>query len=465
MTRVLLLTLYKPLKHYQISPPLGICYLSSSLKAAGHGVLLLDLRAKRRPFGDAEEAIRRFRPDLVGFSALVLEHRQLQEAAAAVKQLDGAPVVVVGGPFANSLPERLLEYPNVDLVVKGEGERPMVEIADRIDRGETDFALPGVGRRGDNGVVPPEGQLFVDDLNTLPFPDWDSLDLADYHDQEHHGLLYYHKEYMSMTTSRGCPYSCVFCHNIMGKRFRKRSAENIVDEMEILGRDYGIREITISDDVFNLDRKRAKKVCDLILERELNLKFTFPSGLRGDVMDEELLGKLKAIGTYKVAYGIETGSPRLQKVIKKNVDLARLREIIEATSRLGIIVQGFFLFGFPTETREDLRQTVRYALSSRLDLASFNIVNAFPGTELHAMATEMGRNLEYTLDQYDYDTIDFQLSELSTDELRKVVRRVNYRFFLHPLRLVRILARIPHKRQILGMAGLFFKKVFLWIRK
>jgi radical SAM superfamily enzyme YgiQ (UPF0313 family) len=250
----------------------------------------------------------------------------------------------------------------------------------------------------------------------------------------------------------------------MGKRFRTRSAENIVAEIETLARNHGIREITIADDVFNLDRARAKRFCDLVLDRGLRLAFTFPSGLRGDVMDEELLTKLKAIGTYKIAYGIETGSPRVQKLIRKNVDLEKLRDVIRTTARLGILVQGFFLFGFPTETREDLDRTVRYALSSRLDLASFNIVNAFPGTELHAMAAGMGIALNYSLDQYDYDTLDFQLSEVPTGELRRLIRGLNMRFYLHPARLARILARLPHKRQLLDLVGLFVRKAFLWLR-
>ena len=464
MARVLLLSLYKPLKHYQISPPLGLCYLSSSLKAAGHEVLLVDLRAKRRSFREFRDRAAEFAPDVVGISSLVLEHVQLQETAAEIKRLHPGARVVVGGPFANSLPERLLEYPDVDLVVQGEGERIFTEIADRVGRGSADFGLPGVGRREIGGPRFVEGRLVIEDLDALPFPDWRALDLADYHDQPRHGLLYARREYMSIVTSRGCPYHCVFCHNIMGKRFRVRSAANIVDEIETLAREHGIREITISDDVFNLDKERAKEVCDRILAKRLNLKFTFPSGLRGDVMDEDLLRRLQAIGTYKVAYGIETGSPRVQKLIRKNVDLERLREVIRTTSRLGIIVQGFFLFGFPTETREDLDRTVRYALTTRLDLASFNIVTAFPGTELHAMATKMGLALDYTLDQYDYDTIDFQLSDAPTDELRRLIRRLNYRFYLNPLRLARIFRRLPRKRHVFSLAALFVRKVFLWLR-
>ena len=464
MARVLLLTLFKPLKNYQISPPLGICYLSACLKRASHDVRLVDLRAKRQSVHSHRHAIREFAPQVVGISALVLEHIQLQEVAAQLKALPDPPVVVVGGPFSNSLPETLLTYRDVDLAVPGEGERAILEIAERVDRGSDDWTIPGVWKRTADGPQRIEGGAVIQDLDEIPYPDWGQLDLPDYHEQPHHGFIYAHKEYMSVITSRGCPYHCVFCHNIMGKRFRKRSAENIVGELEVLKNEYGIREITISDDVFNLDKARAKQVCDLVVERNLGLKFTFPSGLRGDVMDEELLRKLKAMGTYKVAYGIETGSPRLQKSIRKNVDLVRLREVIDQTARLGILVQGFFLFGFPTETREEMHATVRYATRSRLDLASINIVNAFPGTELHQMATDLGHDLDYSLDQYDYDTIDHQLSEVPVDELRNLIRSMNVRFYLNPIRLARIVFKIPHKRQMAGLAWYFVRKVFLWIR-
>lgn len=465
MANILLLTLFRPMKNYQISPPLGICYLSSALKMSGHQVLLIDLRAKQADLNDRLAEIKNFGPDIVGISALVLEHHQLEAGAKLLHALPTRPLICVGGPFANSLPDRLLSYPEVELVVQGEGERVLVEIANQVDQGSSDYAIPGVISRENTNSSTKSHLLVIEDLDQIPFPDWASLHLPDYHDQPHHGYLYYHKQYMSVITSRGCPYRCVFCHNIMGKKYRKRSPENIVDELEVLQNEYGIREITISDDVFNLDLDRAKAVCDLICDRDLKLKFTFPSGMRGDVMDLELLQKLKAIGTYKVAYGIESGSERIQKLIKKNVKLDKLRETIEMTSRLGIIVQGFFLFGFPTETKHDLAKTVSYCTQSKLDFASFNIVNAFPGTELHQMASDIGHQLDYQLDEYDYDTIGHQLSDLSTDDLRKLIRNLNFRFYFNPFRLIRIFHRIPRKLQMLGLAWYFVNKVFIWLRK
>ena len=147
------------------------------------------------------------------------------------------------------------------------------------------------------------------------------------------------------------------------------------------------------------------------------------------------------------------------------MDLGKLKEVIADTSRLGMLVHGFFLFGFPTETQEDLETTIRYACSSRLDLASFNIVNAFPGTELAKFAQEKGLQVDFSLDDYDYDSPQFQLSEVSLDELKTIIRKAHSRFYLSPRRLLRIFWLLPRKRQILGLARYFVSKIYLWIKE
>jgi len=464
MAKILLLTLFKPLRNYQILPPLGIMYLASSLRNSGHQVRLLDLRGKREHVDRRLGEIADFGPDLVGFSCLIMEHGELVSAASLVKKAVPNALAAVGGPIVKSVPESVMEIPEVDFAVAGEGETVLLSVASAIDEGRSLDSVPGLTLRDGDGIRTTGAVEPIADLDILPFPAWDLVDLDDYHSAPRHGYLYVHQRYMSMITSRGCPYSCIFCHEVMGKRFRKRSPENIVEEMQVLKQEYGIREITVSDDAFNLDSRRAEQVCDLILERNLDFRFTFPSGLRGDIMTSSLLRKLKRAGTYKVAYGIETGSPRMQKVLKKNVDLVRLREVIRETARLGILVQGFFMLGFPTESREELEATVRYATSSRLHLASFNIANAFPGTEMFQMAMDMGLPVERDLGDYDYDSMKVQLSELTLDELRRMVRKVNVLFYLNPVRLVRMLWLLPRKRQLLGLVRYFFDKNFRWIR-
>ncbi len=174
-------------------------------------------------------------------------------------------------------------------------------------------------------------------------------------------------------TSRGCPFGCIYCHNVFGKKFRARSAENVLDELSMLKREYNIGEIEIIDDCFNIDLSRAKEIARGIIDRKLDIAISFPNGIRADHMDKELVDLLKEAGTYRVYYAVETASPRLQKLIRKNVDLDRPKEIVDYTAAQGIMTCGFFMMGFPTETEEEIRMTIDYACRSKFHQVLFSM--------------------------------------------------------------------------------------------
>lgn len=457
MSRVLLLTLYKGQKNYQVAPPLGLLYLGAVLRDAGHEVRLIDLRARREALTVHQETIRHFDPDVVGLSVVILEAKVLREAVPRLKLVSPNAKIAIGGPYASSSPWEALGIPGVDAVVRGEGERTFPQLIAAWDKGDKSPELPGVGYP-DIGLGPPPEPIL--DLDKLPFPAWELAEFDTYYKQPRHGYLYKHKKYFSVLTSRGCPYHCIFCLVPFGHSLRTRSAESVVDEVEQLNKRYGVREIHFVDDAFNLQLDRAKAICDQIIKRELDIAITFPSGLRGDVMDRELIAKLAAAGAYKIPYGIETGSPRLQKMLKKNINLSRLKMVIEYTAEKGIITQGFFMLGFPTETEADVDRTIQFAIDSRLHFATFNHVNVFPGTELWDMAAKAGKTDGYDPSEVDYDDPPVHLSEVPPIRMKALARRANRRFYISLRRLWRIWWAMPHKRHFFGFFGLFFGKLF-----
>jgi len=457
MAKVLLATLYKRQRNYQVGPPLGVMYLAAALRRAGHEPRIMDLRARQESLSLETDQITHFVPDVVGFSTVIPEATLLTEAVRLTKQKFPYARVAVGGPYANSSTLEVLKIQAVDAVVRGEGEHVLPRLVEAWGRGEEHPELPGVGYPGITlGEVPAP----IEDLDALPWPAWDLVNFSLYHRRPRHGYLYKYQEYFSVLSTRGCPYHCIFCQNIFGKQYRTRSARSVADEVTELVQKHGIREIHFVDDAFNLDLDRAKQICDLIVERGLKIAITFPAGLRADRMDRELIDKLAAAGAYKIPYGIETASPRLQRDLKKNVNLGKLKTIIEYTASRKIIAQGFFMVGFPTENESEIKETTIFALRSKLHFITFNHVNVFPGTELWTIAAELGKLKDYDPANCDYDNPPVHLSDVPVGRIKALVRNVHLRFYLNPRRLWRIWRVLPRKKHFFGFIGLFLGKLF-----
>lgn len=230
-----------------------------------------------------------------------------------------------------------------------------------------------------------------------------------------------------------------------------------MSELELLVNDHGVREIQIVDDIFNLDLPRAKAICDQIVSRGIKITIAFPNGLRGDRMDRELLKKLKAAGCYSITYGAETASPRLQKKIRKNVDLDKLKEVIAWTDEEGIISQAFFMLGFPGETVEEMKMTVDYALKSRLMRAWFFAVVIYPRSGLYEMAKEEYPDFDFS--EYDFfslrywNEVPFYTKATGVD-LVKFQTDANRAFFFRPAIIARILIHFPKNKWLLS--GMYF---------
>jgi anaerobic magnesium-protoporphyrin IX monomethyl ester cyclase len=289
--------------------------------------------------------------------------------------------VVFGGPHATGDPKGTVSHNEVDFVVVGEGEETLIELVAALSNGKRLDKIDGLAFKKANGeIVLNAPRKPIADVDSIPFPEFGLLPLSKYFEfPEMHGMLKQRKRFMPILTSRGCPFGCIYCHNIFGKRYRPRSPENVIQEILMLYHQYGIREFHIEDDTFNVNLERAKAICDLIARHRLDIAIQFPSGLRADLMDEQLMRKLKQVGTFMIAIGLETASPRIMRLINKRLDIKKVKETVDMAVKNRIKIWGYFMIGFPGETGREMEQTIAFAKALNLHFASFSIVTPFPG--------------------------------------------------------------------------------------
>ena len=446
------------------APPMAFLSLSAYLRAHGnHQINIIDGRAKLLDAEKIKPLLREERPDLIGITAFSIERREAHRLAEMAKSLYPEVPVVMGGPYPTSDWEDAASDPNIDYVVLGEGEITLQSLVESLEAGENYPEIKGLTYRC-NGRIHCFGfPDFIADLDTIPMLAWDMIDLDFYFNNKlkRSSMNPHQRSSRSapLITTRGCPYHCTYCHNVFGKTLRKRSIESVMEELKYLKREKGVKEIDIIDDIFNLDIKRAKALCDRIVDEKLNIGIAFPNGLRADQMDEELVDKLKEAGCYRIIYAIETGSPEMQKAIKKHLNLKKAKKIIEYTARKGISTGGFFMLGFLDETEEQMKVTVDFALKSRLHTASFFVVQPFPKTELFEQAVEAGYKLNgYPQDHYYHVT--HNISKVSTERIQAIKGRAVRKFYFNPIRVIRFFRTTPVKHAFWTKMIMIIKYLF-----
>ena len=452
-------------------PPLGCLYLASAVRKwldPKIEIRLAEMRAGNMSFRDLSAIYKEFDPDVVGFSSLSCEHVDLIEAAKRCKAWNQDCFTVVGGPHASMFGDLLVTNPDMDVVVKGEGERTFVELLKAWAEGKSFHDIPGLMFAEDGGetVVETAPRPFETDLDSLPPPAWDLLDIPAYARAANMNGLLAASPYMSVMTTRGCPYKCKFCHRLFGTRFRERSVENVMAELETLYHRFGVREIHFVDDCFNLNIPRAKSIADEIVSRGLRIKIAFPNAVRGDRMDDEdfcppydarVIAKLKAAGAYIITYAVETANERLQKLIKKNLDLDKVAQAIETTYKLGVIPAGFFMLGFPTETAEEMERTIRFACDSSILKAYFFTVVPFPRTELYELVKQTYPQMALPEDvsfSHSYWASDPYFTRATGIDIEAIQRGAYRRFYFNPFRIARILRLFPKNMDL--VRGVFY---------
>ncbi|MFZ0430445.1 MAG: radical SAM protein [Acidobacteriota bacterium] len=420
--------------------PIGLAYIAPIAQRRGHHVEILDLALEREPAPVLEKRLNERSWDLAGFSCMTAEWEGAAIAARAVKEHDPSILTVFGGQHPTIETEDVMSQPFVDLVCFGEGEATFGEVVDRLASGGGFSDVAGIAfRDADGSVRRNPSRAPVDDLDSIPLPAYELLDLDRYAVAESARHTPKYKRAIQIFTSRGCPWHCTYCHDLFGKRFHARSPEHVLGEMTLLYERYRIQEFMIEDDIFNFDMERAKRICDMIVESGMKVALQFGNGVRLERLDEELVEKLARAGTHHMCIAIESASPRIQKVMKKYLKLHQVRDAVRWCRKYGIETLGFFMIGFPTETREEIDMTIRFACETELDEALFSIVIPYPGTELSHQIIE-----KHLFDQADHLN---RVHRIRTDEfdfrtLKRLQRKAYTMFFLTRFRFVRMLPKL-----------------------
>ncbi len=458
---------------YGITPPLGIAYLASVLEKKGHTVHLLDCiiegydsPSKNNGFmhlglgwEEIEQRMRDFSPDLVGISCMFsMMFPEALRMAEIAKGNDRKVPVVMGGAHPSSVPLDVLGHESVDFVVIGEGEETLVELIDALGKNSDFQGIDGLGYRINGSLKVNPKTRFIRDLDALPFPARHLLPMERYHEAgvSHGGLK--RSRYASIITSRGCPGNCVYCsiHSVWGKSWRPRSPENVLQEIQHLVTDFGIREIHFEDDNLTFDRERARLIFQGIIDRGWDITWTTPNGVAIWKLDEELLRLMKKSGCYQLNLGIESGNEYvLRKIIRKPLKLEKVREIVGIMRKIGIWIHGFFIIGLPGETKKTIKDTINFAMNLDLDSANFFIATPYVGTELYAICKNNGFIKDYNLRNLMVQSSMISTEDFSSDELIALQKKAYRRFMINkimreiiPLNILNRLMQIRSKDDI-----------------
>ncbi|MFC1462521.1 B12-binding domain-containing radical SAM protein [Verrucomicrobiota bacterium] len=367
-----------------VNPPLGLLYVASYLETnSSHEITIIDCQVEGLDFGALQARIGEVRPDVLGMTVMTMSLPSVLEAARLAKEAVPETQIVLGGPHVFLYPEETIRLPGVDFLVVGEGEESFRELLDAIGDKQRLRGIPGLVFRDGGEVVQTGTRPLIEDLDSLPHP---ARHLVPYRDYS--SILAKRDPATTLFTSRGCPFKCTFCSRPhLGKRFRYRSAANVVDEMETCVQ-MGIQEFLVYDDTFTVKRDRVMAICDEITARKLDVGFDVRA--RVDTVDDEMLGALKRAGCQGVHYGIEAGTEKILKVLNKGISIERAQEVFKLTRKHGIPVLAYFMIGAPTETEEDILATFDVMARLDPDYVHLTVLIPFPGTQIYGRALDGG---------------------------------------------------------------------------
>ncbi|MDD5169594.1 MAG: radical SAM protein [Syntrophales bacterium] len=392
------------------APPLGITYVAAAFEAAGAEVLLLDYIVTRYTEEKLKNALESFKPDVVGTTSVTLNFPASAAILETAKRIRPDILTVMGGPHVSfDAGNTLSTYPKIDMVVMGEGERTIAELmACKFDRTALS-SIRGIAYRDNCQIRFTEPREFIEDIDTLPLPARHLLPLSRY---QALGFP------ISMITSRGCPYQCIFCQGrrMVGSRIRQRSAVSVVNEIEnILS--YGISRINIADDLFVLDGKKVRDVCEEIQRR--GLRFAWSAFARVNTVDRETLEIMRDTGCDAVSFGVESGNQEMLDRIKKKITLSQVQKAVALCREVGLVVHCSFIIGLPGETHQTLADSKAFA-ESLGNYYGYHLLAPFPGTTVREKVEEYDLEIltnDWT--QYDANRAIVRTSALEPDDIRQ----------------------------------------------
>jgi len=450
------LLIFPRFKYPSGDPPLGVAYLAAVLRQAGHEVEIFDTTFMKRPLAELQDTLKSRKVDFIGISVMTSMLAGAAAVAKICRQYSDAPVIA-GGPHATVEPEGTLRLEGVDAVAIGEGESI---IADLAAAGGDLSQVKGLWYLDGQRVVKNEPAQLIQDLDQIPFPTRDLLDMRHYMDIWYQlDAVKYGLRGTSIIASRGCPFNCAYCQPtlrmLFGKRVRRRSPANIVAELVELKRDYNPDGVMWLDDTFLLDSAWMTQLCDRLTEADLDI--VWGCNIRADVADKEMLACMQKVGLRIVHVGIESASQRiLDEVYQKGITMQQVRQAVGDAHDLGLNVRGYFMLGAPTETEEELRATVRLANELPLDDVTFSITTPLPHTHLYDKTRHL---IAKDFSEFDYykNPVYRDGAVVANRRLDRIKKSAYLQFYLGRKRLWRTI------QSVLGVSGV--RKMLLKVQR
>lgn len=412
--------------HY--TPPLSLVVIGASLLEDKHDVKIFDINLPENNIENLKSVIKKFKPELIGITIVTSLFSEACKVTRLIKEIDKNIIVVGGGAHCSSYPEKALEESEIDIVVIGEGDFTIKKIAGRKPlRG-----IRGIAYRKNDKIVVNERAEPIKNLDSLPYP---AYQLYNYKRYRVSKTIARKSPIAWMESSRGCIYGCVYCNkNIFGTKFRTKSVERVVNEMIRLKK-MGFKEVHFTDDAFTTDMKRAKKICDALIEKKVNLDWALITGIRVNQVDYELLYKMRKAGCYKVFFGIESGNQKVLDTIRKGITLEQIRQAVYWAKKAGIEVWGAFMIGLPGETKESMQDTINLAKELPLDLAKMSILIPLPATPIFEEWDKKGYIKTKQWDKFSFyiaPTEIYNHPVLSWEEILKYYNKFYHQFYFRP---------------------------------
>jgi len=435
----------------RLAPPLGILYLASIIKEK-YDVKIVDSTSEGY-YNDMEEGeyityglsdeqikqrIREFNPDIVGISSMFSSAKQRAlHHCDLVKSVNRNIKVVLGGIHTSIEPMQSIQHPSVDFVIIGEGEYRLLKLLDMLNNGMKIFPFDGIAYKKDGEVIYRPMTKRIQDLDKIPFP---ARELVDFDNYMKIGVPFAPfprgERPCQIMTSRGCPFHCVFCSTVKywGRQFRKRSVENIMDEIHYMIDTYKVDEVQFADDNMTIDKQRAIDLFTRYRD-EVKLPWCTPHGLMIKTLDKDMIKLMAESGAYQVTIAVESGSERvLKEIIHKPVPPKEtVKLFVDEFHKYGVQVHGLFVVGFPGETRAEIMETLQYPFDIGFESVTYFTANPMPGSELYTICKNKGylptgdKKMDF---KYAEITIPENSSDyvMSTEELTKLVEEKTHEY-------------------------------------
>lgn len=422
---------------YSMTPPLGLGYLASTLKIKGkHNVYLFEaVRDNISGTADLAKFISKLNPQVVGIQVYTVDLLVVKEYLQKIKQINKQIITVLGGPHPSTVPEETMNYfgPDVDFIIEGEGERGLLALVNMLSNNCSAWEkVPGLVWRNVDDRIIRNKKEFVKDLNEIPWPDWELLDLKSY---KHAPLGGFSKNFpmAPIIVSRGCPYRCTFCaaKTIYGTGFRYRDIDDVIAEIIYLRDRFGVKEIMIQDDNITFKKSVILDFCEKM--RPLKMDWNCLNGIRLNTIDDEVAENMMRSGCYAVAVGIESGSQRILDDMNKKLKLDLIMNKVNILAKHKMKITGQFMVGYPTEKPEDIQKTIEFAKKLPIERAAFASFMPLPGSQIYSDLLKQGKleNVEFEKMSY-YNVVRSFTPHVPTEELAGFLKKAVKSFYLRP---------------------------------